>query len=367
MKRIFILGGSQLQLDLILEAKKMFFYTIVLDMDKDCIATKWCDEFLHINISDKELVLKKAIEYKIDVILTSATELGNITACYVGEKMNLNTNSYETALLTTNKLLMKKTLDKLFIQTAKYKIENISTFSEVSSYPVIIKPVDSSGGRGLSYIESKNELSSAISKIIKYSEEKDFLVEEYIKGEQYSIETISCKGEHNIVAITHEFFRAPPFIIETKHCIPAILDKLVYEKICKVVYSVLDGFNIKFGASHIELKITEEDEIYIIELASRTGGMRSEMINLSYGLSFSQLLLLSSLGIKSNINTNIIRDVWCKFIVDLKMHDEYLVDKENKKNYIFKPNKITKPEDDFMAKNLHESKGYYYLIGEQSL
>ena len=60
MRKIFILGGSSLQLDLILEAKKMFFYTIVLDMDKNCIGSKWCDEFLHIDISNKELVFEKA-------------------------------------------------------------------------------------------------------------------------------------------------------------------------------------------------------------------------------------------------------------------------------------------------------------------
>ena len=119
MRKIFILGGSDLQLDLILEAKKMFFYTIVLDMNAECIGAKWCDEFLHINIANKELVLKKAKEYKIDVILTSATELGNITACYVGEKLKLNTNSYQTALNTTDKTLMKKILLRQDIATAK--------------------------------------------------------------------------------------------------------------------------------------------------------------------------------------------------------------------------------------------------------
>ena len=72
MRKVFILGGSQLQMDLILEAKKMFFYTIVLDGDKNCIGSKWCDEFLHIDFSNKELVLEKALEYKIDMILTSA-------------------------------------------------------------------------------------------------------------------------------------------------------------------------------------------------------------------------------------------------------------------------------------------------------
>ena len=113
MNKIFILGGSILQLDLILEAKKMFFYTIVLDMDENCIGASWSDEFLHINIADKETVLKKAREYNIDVILTSATEIGNVTACWVGERLGLKTNSYQTSLNTTDKKRMKEILLKI--------------------------------------------------------------------------------------------------------------------------------------------------------------------------------------------------------------------------------------------------------------
>lgn len=367
MRKVFILGGSQLQIDLILEAKKMFFYTIVLDGDKNCIGSKWCDEFLHIDFSNKELVLEKALAYKIDMILTSATELGNVSACYVGEAMGLNTNTYETALLTTNKLLMKETLVKSSIPTANYKIESISNFKESQNFPIIIKPIDSSGGRGLSFVNSKEELNQAIKKISKYSKEEKFLVEEYIQGEQYSIETISCKGHHSIIAITHEFFREVPNIIEKKHYIPANLNTNLKERISKIVENILNSFKIKFGACHIELKITSNNEIYIIELASRTGGMRTEMINLSYGINFSQLLLLSSLGIEFKNKIEPSRGVWCKFIVDTNMFEEYLEDKNKKNIIIFEPNHICNIKQNFMANNLHESLGYYYVIGEEYL
>jgi biotin carboxylase len=362
MRKIFILGGSYLQLDLILEAKKLFFYTIVIDRDKNCIGASWCDEFLHINISDKEAVLAKAQEYNIDVILTSATELGNTTACWVGEKLGLNTNSYQTSLNTTNKLRMKRILEKKKRLTARHSIVNKNAIKSWDIYPCIVKPSDSSAGRGLSYCKTKNELKSAINKGLKFSQSNHVLIEEYIEGTQFSIETISCNSKHQIVAINHESIRDLPHIIETSHTMPALIEKKLKSKITLLTKKILDDFRIKYGACHIEIKVTSKNEIYIIELASRTGGMRSEMVNLAFGLNYSQLLLLSALKHLPKIRSSRKSTITCNFIVDNKSYQEYLYYKKSKTHIIFEPLEIKKAKKDFMAAHLGESKGYYFLL-----
>jgi carbamoyl-phosphate synthase large subunit len=363
MKKIFILGGSQLQLDLILEAKRMFFYTIVLDMDKNCIGSKWCDEFLAIDIADKELVLKKAKEYKIDVVLTSATELGNITACYVGEKMGLHTNSYQTALNTTNKTLMKKNLLKYNITTAKHKvIKDKKELLKWDTFPCIIKPSDSSAGRGLSYITSKKELLSSYKKAQKYTTDTKIIIEEYIEGKQYSIETISTNRKHQIVAINREYIHQVPHIMEISHTIPAKIDKNLKKKIKKITSTILDAFDIKFGAAHIELRVTDNGKIYIVELASRTGGMRSEMINLAYEVSYSQLLLLSSLNIFTKLKLSKKRTVKCNFLISYKAYKKYKKLKNTSKYILFEPFSIPKIKKGFLAEHIGKSQGYYYII-----
>lgn len=362
MRKIFILGGSSLQLDLILEAKKMFFYTIVLDMDLDCIGAKWCDEFLHIDISNKELVLEKAQEYAIEFILTSSTELGNVTACFVGEKLGLNTNSYLTALNTTNKIFMKKILNEYKLPTAKYTVLNKNEKNVWNTFPCIIKPSDSSAGRGLSYCTNQNELNIALPKASMYSATNDVLIEEYIEGKQFSIETISSNGQHQILAINYESIKKPPNIIEASHTIPADIDEDLQKKINKITLNILDSFNIQYGAAHIEIKITQENEIYIIELASRTGGMRSEMINLAYGISYSQLLLLSAMNKLSEIEYSRSDKVTCNFIIDEVAYKTYLQNKDNKTVSIFEPFEIPNIKGNFNAKNLGESKGYYFIL-----
>jgi len=361
MRKIFILGGSSLQLDLILEAKKMFFYTVVLDYDDNCIGKKWCDEFLHIDIADKEKVLQKAKEYKIDMILTSATELGNITACWVGERLKLNTNSYQTALNTTNKFLMKKILNRYNILNAKYEIVYDNNFNW-NSFPCIVKPSDSSAGRGLSYCTSKDEVLKAFKKARQYSSNKQLLIEEYIDGVQFSIETISSNGIHQIVAINSEFIHDLPNIMEVSHTIPAQIDTDTKNLIKNITPIILDAFEIKYGAAHIEIRVTKEKKIYVIEIASRTGGMRSEMINLSYGINYSQLLLLASLNNLSHLRWSRYSKVICNFIIDYKAYEKYLQLKNDVKYIIFEPFDIPAIEKDFEAEHIGESKGYYFVL-----
>lgn len=365
MRKIFILGGSDLQLDLILEAKKMFFYTIVIDANNECIGKKYCDEFLLISIADKELVLSKAIEYGIDVILTSATEVGNLTACYVGEKLNLNTNTYTTALDTTNKIRMKKILVDNGVNTAHYQVLTSNSLEEnpsLLSFPCVIKPADSSAGRGLSYVDKLDNASSAVNKALSYSSSKQVLLEEYIDGRQFSVETVSCEGHHQILAINEEFIREVPNILEYKHVIPADCSTNLKIKIVDLVCELLDIFKIVYGACHIELRVTEHNVIYVVELASRTGGMRSEMINIALGISYSQVILFASLGQLSRVSTSREDTVECRFIVDFNSYNEYLAEKQNFGNILFESKGISRVDEGFIANNLGESKGYYYIM-----
>lgn len=363
MRKIFILGGSNLQLDLILEAKKMFFYTIVLDMDENCVGAKWCDEFLHIDICDKESVLEKAVEYKVDVILTSATELGNLTACYVGEKLRLNTNTYETALNTTNKIRMKEIFYKHDIKTAKYNSFYEEDLLSWNTFPCILKPIDSSGGRGVFYCENRDELIKNYSKSISYSRSKKILVEEYIKGDQYSCETISVNGKHQLITITKEYIRDIPNIVETHQKIPADISRNLKVDIEKIVTDILDVFDIRFGAGHIEIRIDKNNDIYVVEIASRIGGWRTEMLNLAYGISISQLLLFSALGIYRKLNfLDQIYNSIVKIILSYEDYLEYLELKKEFPNKLFEAVKINVVEKNFLAYNLLEAKGYYFIL-----
>jgi len=362
MRKIFILGGSQLQLDLILEAKKMFFYTIVLDVDSECIGSKWCDEFLPIDISNKELVLKEAVKYNIDSILTAATEIGNLTACFVGESLGLKTNPYEVALKTTNKEKMKEVLSENNINTARHKVFKESEVIDWALYPCVVKPADSSAGRGVGYCNDSKDLLSKCGEAFFYSKNKKIIVEEYIDGDQFSVETISVNGKHQILTITEEYIRDIPDIVETHHSIPAQVDSGLKEDIEDFAFNILDVFGMQYGAGHIEIRIDSDYKIYVVEIASRVGGLRTEMISLSLGVSYSQILLFSTIGMYRKVKTITGYRSTVKILLDQKDLDEYKKNKESDLVNIFEPVRIDPDLKIKRGKNLTDAYGHYYIL-----
>ena len=359
MKDIFILGGSKLQLDLIYEAKKLYLNVHLFDYDENCVGEKYADFFYHIDIKDKDEILKKAKEIKPIAILTIATEVGNITACYVSEKLGLKSNSYKVAIETTNKISMKSIAKKGDIKTAIYDIlKKDDDINRWKYFPAIIKPADSSASRGVSFVKDKDEIKKAIQKAFLFSTKDEVLIEEYIQGKQFSVETISSKGIHKLVAITEEYLTKLPDIIETQQLIPARIDEITSNKIEKFINNILDSFSISYGASHIEIKENSDGELYLIELASRMGGWRSELINYAYGVSYCRLLLYSVMDKsiefeKSKDDTAIVKMILCED--DFVEYTRYL---EKYPNYLIEDLNINNIKK---SQHLADSNGYYFI------
>lgn len=160
MKHFFIIGGSSLQRNFLHCVKKAGFISHVFDYDKNCVCKDEADFFHLISVDEKEQILALALKYQIAGIGTSASELGNITACYVGEKLNLGTNSYQTALNTTDKSKMKEIFKRFNIPCASYLVvQNIKELEKLDlKFPLVIKPSDRSAGRGVMLVRDKSEL-----------------------------------------------------------------------------------------------------------------------------------------------------------------------------------------------------------------
>lgn len=357
-EHFFIIGGGSLQKDLVLKASEKFFVH-VFDYDDNCVCKKYADLFHLISIDDKETILSLARDYDIVGIATCATELGNITACYVGEKLGLGTNSYQTSLNTTNKVLMKKVFSQFDIPSAQL-LENINE----NSFPLVVKPSDRSAGRGVVLVESMEDFDVYFENAKKISNNGLVIVEKVLNGKQFSVECISSNGMHQIVTITEEYIRENNGdFLETQQLIPARLSLDDTETIKHVIFKILEAFNVKYGASHIEIKL-DNKQVYVIEIATRMGGWRNVMIKNAYGIDYNQLLIDSSL--KNDIevvNKEPLRYCLVKFIFTKDDFLFYKYLKQNKQEMIIEEY-ISDIDDDFdfgYSSNLLDSKGYYYL------
>lgn len=292
-EKVFIIGGGKLQVDFISTVKENGYESIVFDYNPDCEGARIADKFYCISIDDKETIYDIALQEHPTAIHTVATELGNITTCYVGEKLGLDTNSYETALNTVDKDRMKKIFENHDIPTARVVRvydQNELDYLEVS-FPFVVKASDRSAGRGVSLVNNRAELIEAYKDAYKESNNKIVLIEEYLQGEQYSVELVSQNGAHHILGITREFFIDEKDFVESHYLLPSFNEQEIIQEFEVLFHKILNAFEIAYGASHIEFRIDGNKDVKIIEIASRMGGMRDRLLSISKGIDYNQLIL----------------------------------------------------------------------------
>ena len=166
------------------------------------------------------------------------------------------------------------------------------------TYPIIVKPTDRSGSRGICKLESAGGIKNAVHMAMNEGFEKKVLIEEYIEGQEYSVEGISFNGNHTILAITLKYTTGAPQFIETGHIEPAPIDKDTFVRVCNVVKHALDSLGIRNGASHSEIKIDNHGNIKIIEIGGRMGGdcIGSDLVYYSTGIDYVKAVLQISVG-----------------------------------------------------------------------
>ncbi|MGV3697918.1 ATP-grasp domain-containing protein [Flavobacterium sp.] len=300
MKKIAILGASYLQKPLVDKANAMGLETHCFAWDNDEAICKDIVHFFYpISVLDKELILEKCLEIQIDGITTIATDICIPTVAYVAEKMNLTSNSYKSSILSTNKAEMRKAFQDHGVLSPKSVTVSTSESTDVSlRFPLIVKPTDRSGSRGVTKVADAAELPSAIDKALQESLEKKAVIEEFVEGPEVSVESISWKGNHHILTITDKVTTEAPYFVELEHHQPSLLPDIIQQKIQAETIKALNALQIEYGASHAEFKINNEGEVYAIEVGARMGGdfIGSHLVELSTGYDFVKAVIEVALG-----------------------------------------------------------------------
>ena len=302
MKKIVIIGANSFQNPLILKAKEMGYETHVFAWQDGSIGERTADYFYPISIVEKDEILEKCREIQPDAVVTIASDLANITVQYVAARLGLPSNSDENILISTNKYAMRQAFMDNGVASPKFaKVSEETDLAEATAqmtYPVIVKPTDRSGSRGITKVNQLDEIPAAVKAAIENSFEKCAIIEEFIDGEEYSCECISYGGKHHVLAVTKKYTTGYPHFIETGHMEPAPISKELRDKVAAEIPKALDALQIQNGASHSEFKITDEGEVRIIEIGSRMGGdcIGSHLVHLSTGYDFVKMVIQTALG-----------------------------------------------------------------------
>lgn len=270
MEKLAIVGANEFQNKLVIKAKAMGYETHVFAWEDGAVAKDNADYFYPVSITEKKEILKIVKEVDVKGIISIASDIAMPTVNYIANELKLVSNSNYSTEISTNKIKMRRILTINNLPSPK-QIEDLDKLNNIQ-YPVIVKPSDRSGSRGINKVFNYNELLKAIANANEVSFENQSIVEEYIDGTEYSVEFISQKGKHLLLQITEKITTGAPNFVERAHIAPARISKKLEQDIKKVISRSLDVLKIENGASHSELKITPEGEIKIIEIAGRMGG-----------------------------------------------------------------------------------------------
>lgn len=313
MKQIMILGASILQLPAIQKAKKMGLNVIAVDMNPEAVGFKeagiTCEV---ISTIDTEKILEAAKRYKIDGIMTLASDMPMRSVAFVAKKLGLVGISEQTALNATNKAVMRQCLKEHGVPIPEfYKVSSKEQYEDALSVfrdkciRCIVKPADNSGSRGIELIADINnerETGAAYEYSKKNSRCGDVVVEEYMEGAEVSVETLSIGGKCHVIQITDKLTTGAPFFVEMGHSEPSMLPDETKMRIEEVAAAAVNAIGITDGPSHTEIKVTQNGP-KIVELGARLGGdcITTHLVPLSTGVNMVEASIKIALGEKPDL------------------------------------------------------------------
>lgn len=326
MKKLMLLGGMRYLVPVIEAAHKLGVYVITCDYLPNNIAHKYSDEYCNVSILEKDKVLEKAKELKIDGILSFACDPGVVTAAYVAEKMGLpSSGPYESVEILQNKGKFRKFLteNNFNVPVAKQytDIENALNDIEMFNWPVIVKPTDSAGSKGVTKVEEKDKLKDAINYALKFSHSNEFIIEDFLEkvGDSSDCDSFSIDGKLKFVSFSAQKFDENcenPYT-PAAFTWPASISKIHQEELTNEIQRLLTLLNMKSSIYNIETRECTNGKAYIMECSPRGGGNRlAEMIRYMTGVDMITNIVKSALGMELDvIEQKEIKDNWAEIIL----------------------------------------------------
>lgn len=297
MKKVLVFGVGPLQSSLIKTAKIKGYITVGIDPNPNAECRDDVDFFEVVAPDDLEKTLEVARRYGIDGIVTASTDKPLVMMAKVAEIEKFKFFTVETAVRCTDKLQMKETFVNYQIPCAKgYEI--LSPEDYKGNFPVILKPRDNSGSRGVIFCRDEDELRISFSEVMSHTRKNTVLVEEFIEGREFSIEAFHYNKTHSIIQITEKETTPFPYNVELAHLQPAALALEIQDEIKEIINKIGVAFEFNNCPSHTELKVSADNAITVIETSPRLGGdfITSHLVPLSTGINMESILLDIAVG-----------------------------------------------------------------------
>lgn len=361
MKKLMILGGSRYAIPVIEAAHKLGLYAITADYLPDNIAHKFSDQYVNVSIIEKDKVLKAAQELQIDGIVSFACDPGVVTAAYVAEKMGLPfQGSYKSTSVLQDKGLFRK-----FLTENGFNVPHAKSYSDKNApladidfftWPVIVKPVDSAGSKGVTKVNSPEELPAAIETALGGSHNGHFIIEDFLTFDGYhsSADPFTVDGKLAFSTYSDQLFDkeadnpyTPALIIW-----PSSMKKDHQDYLDKEIQRLMSLLGMKTGIYNIESCVGVDGRPYIMEVSPRGGGCKiAELQKLAFGIDLIENEVRAAVGMPlTDIHQTECDGHWCEFVIHARPGQSGIfkgmeIDEEIRSRYVKVVDMTTKEGD----------------------
>lgn len=306
-KKLMLLGGLRYLLPVIEAAHRHGIHVITVDYLPGNIAHKYSDEYHNLSIIDKEAVLALARELQIDGIMSFAVDPGVVAAAYTAEQMGLPFQcSYEAACI-----LQDKSRFRQFLADNGFNVPNARGYTEVDgalkdinyfNWPVIVKPVDSAGSKGVTRVDDPADLPSAIAHALDCSPSRRYIIEDFLEKVGFSSDTDSFSVDGNMVFCTfnNQYFDADAENEYTPaaYSWPSSMPQWAQDELRSELQRLVSLLDMKTGLYNIETRLCTNGKAYIMEVSPRAGGNRlAEMLKYVTGEDIIDAAVCASVGL----------------------------------------------------------------------
>jgi len=275
---IMILGAGVMQLPAFETARRNGWTTIAADGNPEAPCRTMADHFLPVDLKDRIGLAEKALEFKnktgLSGVFTCGTDF-SATVAWIARETGLPGIPYQTALNCTDKIRMRTVLKEHGVPCPKFaELSEGQDFGhEVRnlSFPLVVKPVDNMGGRGVITVHAPEDLPAAAAESIRFSRTGRAIAEEYMSGPEYSLDSLVYNGSLTVTGFADRHIYFPPCFIEMGHTLPTAVSEDQREEITRVFRKAVEALGITCGAAKGDIKLTP-DGVKIGEIAARLSG-----------------------------------------------------------------------------------------------
>lgn len=299
-KKILIVGGSHSELPLIKEAKKRGDYVITTGSDVGGLGHKESDEYFQGDYSDKEYIYNLAVDKNVDAIISGCNDFAYLSTAYATEKLGFKGHdSYDVAKMIHHKDSFRQCIQQLGIRTPKCVkcicSEDAIKAARKIGFPVLIKPVDLTGGKGVQICNTEEEISIAYKRAMTITRENVLIVEEYIQGTNHGVSVLLKNQKVVFGFVDNEQYFINPYLVSGA-CYPSSVSKESIEKLYIDIEKFAQKYKLVDGLFHVQC-ILKDDILIMIDPCRRTpGDLYVLLVKYATGVNYPLEILKAEMG-----------------------------------------------------------------------